>query len=371
MPGAEVARILLVIRPDEGGAFRHVRDLAQGLAATGHEVAVCGPLAHREGELGVRVIPVEMAREISPTRDLASLREMIGAWSAFRPDLVHAHGSKGGVYARAARVAHPSVPVVCTPHGYPFAAHVGSEARRVRYRRIERSLSRLATRVVCVCEAERELACSVGPCDRTRVVHNGTPVAPEPELEPTLAQLRADGRPIVSTLSGLRAGKGIETLIEAWPAVLASHPRAVLAIAGDGPERLALERLVARSDTGDSVRLLGHLSPSAVLSSSDLFTLASWAESMPYAVLEAMAFGLPIAATAVGGIGEAIPDGIAGRLVPPCDPDALGAAISDLLGDPAEMARLGGAARRRHADAFTVAAMIQGNLSVYRELIQA
>ena len=92
---------------------------------------------------------------------------------------------------------------------------------------------------------------------------------------------------------------------------------------------------------------------------------------MPYAVLEAMAFGLPIAATAVGGIGEAIPDGIAGRLVPPRDPYALGAAISDLLGDPAEMARLGGAAQRRHADGFTVAAMIQGNVSVYRELIQA
>ncbi|MGZ5329888.1 MAG: glycosyltransferase family 4 protein [Solirubrobacterales bacterium] len=365
-----MARILLVTRPDEGGAFRHVRDLARGLAGAGQEVAVCGPLAHSQDELGVPVIPVAMAREISATRDLASLRGVIGAWRAFGPDLVHAHGSKGSVYARAARVARPSVPVIYTPHGYPFAAYFGSDARRARYRRIERSLSRLAARVICVCEAERELACSVGPCDRTRVVHNGTPAAPEPEPQPELSGLRAEGRPIVSTLSGLRPGKGIETLIEAWPAVLASHPRAVLAIAGDGPERSALQALVARSGTRDSIRLLGHLSPSAVLSSSDLFTLASWAESLPYAVLEAMAFGLPIAATAVGGVGEAIPDGIAGCLVPPRDPRALGAAISDLLGDPAEMARLGEAARRRHAEGFTLAAMIQGILSVYRELIQ-
>lgn len=365
-----MARALLVARPDEGGAFRHVRDLARGLAAAGLEVAVCGPLAHREAELGAAVLEVPMRRQISAGRDLRSVRGLVGAVRRFRPDLIHAHGSKAGVFARCGRPAYPSLPVLCTPHGYPFAGYAAGEAGRRRYRLIERSLSRLATRVICVCEAERRLACSVGPCGRTRVVHNGTPPDPVSSPQAELAALREAGRPVVSTLSGLRPGKGVETLVEAWPGVLGPHPEAVLAIAGEGPERPRIEALVGRLGIGASVRLLGHLDAGEVLSASTAFAFASWAESFPYAILEAMAFGLPIVSTDVGGIAEAVRDGVSGALVAPRDPAALAAAISGLLDDPAAMARMGEAARVEHARAFTVEAMVQGNLAVYRELIR-
>lgn len=366
-----MARALLVARPDEGGAFRHLGDLARGLAAGGLEVAVCGPLGHRESELGVAVIELPMSREISARRDLGALRGLVGAVRGFRPDLIHAHGSKGGVFARCGRPAYPSIPVICTPHGYPFAGYFAAEGSRRRYRWIERSLARLATRVICVCEAERRLACSVGPCGRTRVVHNGTAPDPVASPLPELAALGEAGRPVVSTLSGLRPGKGIETLVQAWPQVLESRPEATLAIAGEGPERAGIEALVGRLGLGTSVRLLGQREPGEVLAASSLFAFPSWAESLPYAVLEAMAFGLPIVSTDVGGIGEAVRDGASGTLVAPRDPGALAAAIAGLLGDPAAMGRMGAAARADHARGFTVGAMVAGVLAVYRELIEA
>src|SRR5262249_52978700 len=151
----------MVLRPDEGGAFRHVADLSRGVSEAGHEVAVCGPLAHRRDRLDVDVIPLEMSREISPRADAASLRGLARIVRSWRPDIVHAHGSKPSVYARAGRPAYPRTPVLYTPHGYPFAGSLPAPARR-RYKQIERLLSRLSTMVICVCEAERRLALSVG-----------------------------------------------------------------------------------------------------------------------------------------------------------------------------------------------------------------
>jgi glycosyltransferase involved in cell wall biosynthesis len=363
-----MSRVLMVLRPDEGGAFRHVADLSRGVAAAGHEVAVCGPLAHRAEDLGVPVIPLDMARAISPRHDAASAAGLVRVVRRYRPDLIHAHGSKASVYARVARPAYPRVPVLYTPHGYPFAGYFSDPASKRRYRGIERGLSRLATRVICVCEAERRLAASVGPAETTRVVHNGTEDDPSADVFPPVAELGGGG-PLVAVVSGLRPGKGIETLVEAWARIAPSHPAARLVVAGDGPERSKIESLAAELGVEPSLHLVGH-SPGAepILAGADIFVNPSWAESFPYALLEAMAFGLPIAATDVGGCGEAIEDGLSGRLVPARDAESLAAAIGELLDAP-ELARaLGDAARARHGERFTLDEMVQGNLAVYREL---
>jgi glycosyltransferase involved in cell wall biosynthesis len=369
-----VSRVLLVLRPDKGGAYRHVADLARGFAAAGHEVAVCGPLAHRAEDLSVPVLPVEMSRQISARRDSASLLALARAVRRFRPDVVHAHGTKASVYARAGRPAYPRVPVVYTPHGYPFSGRF-REARTARtYRAIERTLSRLATRVICVCESERELACSVGPPERTRVVYNGTEQDPAAEVLPAMLESSSAG-PVVAAVSEFRAGKGIDTLLQAWAEVAGVVPDARLVIAGDGPERARIEQLAADPRVADSVQLLGT-TPGAgpVLAGTDLFVNPSsgggleWAESFPYTVLEGMAFGLPIVATDVGGVSEAIEDGETGVLVPPEDPNRLSEAIGRLLRDPGLAGRLGDGARVRHRERFTVERMVEGNLAVYGEL---
>jgi glycosyltransferase involved in cell wall biosynthesis len=99
-----------------------------------------------------------------------------------------------------------------------------------------------------------------------------------------------------------------------------------------------------------------------------VFVNPAWAEAFPYTILEAMSMELPIVATDVGGSGEAVEDGVTGRLVPARDPGALARAITDLLTDPDRARRLAGAARARYQDRFTVERMVAGVLSVYAEL---
>ena len=171
---------------------------------------------------------------------------------------------------------------------------------------------------------------------------------------------------MVAAVTGLRPGKGVETLVESWPAVLERRPDAVLAIAGDGRERQRITDLMAALGIERSVHLLGNIEPAELaLSGADLFVSPSWAESFPYAVLESMAVGLPSVATDVGGTGEAIEDGVTGRLVPPRDSVALAAAVADVLSDDDQLRAMGAAARRRHLERFTVQRMVERTLAVY------
>ena len=99
-----MARILMVVRPSEGGAFEHVSSLARQLVARGHDVAVCGPHGHVEG-LGVEIVELDIVRPLAPAADARAAAGLARIVRRFRPDLVHAHGSKGGVMARATRAA--------------------------------------------------------------------------------------------------------------------------------------------------------------------------------------------------------------------------------------------------------------------------
>ncbi len=159
------------------------------------------------------------------------------------------------------------------------------------------------------------------------------------------------------------------TLLAAMTRVLAVHPDATLAIAGEGIQREALLREVAALGIAPSVRLLGLVRDvPAVLAGADVFVNAAWAEAFPYSVIEAMAAERPIVATDVGGTREAIEDQRTGRLVAPFDTDGLAAAILDLLDDREKATRLAAAARERMTEQFTFERMVAGTLQAYAEL---
>lgn len=363
-----MARILMVVRPSKGGAFGHVSRLGLALAERGHEVAVCGPHGSLDLPPGLEVIHVDINRSIAPRAHARSVAEMAKAMRRFEPDLIHAHGSQGGVVARLARVAFPRPPLAFSPHNYAFTNWFASRLERGAYRGIEAALSPLATRVICVCEAERRLAASVGSRWRARVVYNGIDPFEELGSDPELERLAAAG-PLVVCVTELHAPKGVPTLLESWPAVLAAHPRASLAIAGDGPMRAEVEALIEGLGVGASVHLLGQLADVTPLLRSGAVAVApGWAESFPYAILEAMGSALPIVATDVGGVGEAIEDGVTGRLVPAHDPERLAAATVALIDDRETAERLGAAARRRALERFSFAGMVNGTLAVYDEI---
>jgi glycosyltransferase involved in cell wall biosynthesis len=366
---AHVARLLMVVRPSEGGAFGHVARLSSELVSRGNQVAICGP-HESESSLDprVEVIYLEMVQPISPIRDGKALAGLAGVIRSWRPDLIHVHGSKAGTLGRLARYADPSVPLAFTPHQYAFANYFKRRWARSLYKAIERAMAPLTTMVICVCEAERENAVKIGSGDRARVVYNGISFTPADEPEPRLAALRERG-PVICAVAELHPRKGLLTLLDSMAGVLAVHPDATLAIAGEGIHRETLLRRVAELGIAPSVRLLGLVGDvPAVLAGADVFVNAAWAEAFPYSVLEAMAAQRPIVATDVGGTREAIEDNLTGRLVAPFDTDGLTSAILDLLDDREKAERLATAARERMIERFTFEGMVAGTLEAYAEL---
>ena len=157
--------------------------------------------------------------------------------------------------------------------------------------------------------------------------------------------------------------------VRALPRILADRPDAVAWIVGDGPLRPAVEAAVAEAGLRARVRFLGlRKDIPSVLSASDVLVHSSLREGLPRVVLEALAVGTPVVATAVGGVPDAVTDGVSGLLVPPEDPAALAGAVLATLGDRA------GAARRAEAGrtavrAFSAGRMLEEQHALYQRLL--
>jgi glycosyltransferase involved in cell wall biosynthesis len=362
-----VARILMVTQPTDGGVFQHVARLCAGLAERGHEPMLAGPFDGVPAGVSAEVLPLELVRSVAPGADARAVAATARLIRRVRPALVHAHSSKAGAATRLARPAYPRTPLAYTPHGFAFASYFGSASERRLYRTAERMLAPLTTVLLCVCDAEARLAASVGGGRRSRVVHNGIPDPPDMPADPVIERLRERG-PVVAVLTLLRPGKGLETLIDGMPALLREHPDAQVVVAGDGAERSGLELRARERGVEGSVHLIGAVDGAMqLLAGADVFVSASWAESFPYNVLEAMAAGVPVVATDVGGTAEAVEHGTTGLIVPPRDSERLAAAIGELLRDRTWALDMGHAGRERQRRLFTLDRMIDQTLQVYDE----
>jgi glycosyltransferase involved in cell wall biosynthesis len=170
----------------------------------------------------------------------------------------------------------------------------------------------------------------------------------------------------VVTVANLRAEKGHDVLIDAAVEVLRRMPAAHFDLVGAGPLLSSLRARAAARGVSGAFSFLGHQDDVAArLGEADMFALPSRSEAFPNAVLEAMAAGLPIVATNVGGIPELIEDGRTGLLVPPEDPMALADRLCRLMADPSLGARLGAAARADVDGRYSFDRMVRGFEQVY------
>jgi glycosyltransferase involved in cell wall biosynthesis len=212
------------------------------------------------------------------------------------------------------------------------------------------------------------------PRGRLGVIHNGIDPGPSPEAAGRAAArarlgLWSDAF-IVGTVARLDPVKDLETLLRGFATARASHPDARLVVVGDGTERAALERIAASLGLGGSVLFLGERHDvREILPAFDVFVNTSVTEGVSITILEAMAAGLPVVATAVGGTPEVIVDGQQGILVPARSPEKIGQAILELARNPALRQRLGTAGRRRVQDRFTVDRMVAEYMEVYRSCL--
>jgi glycosyltransferase involved in cell wall biosynthesis len=324
--------VLHVLRAPVGGLFRHMLDLARGQIARGHRVGLVadastggaqaeGALAELAPELALGLSRVAMSRQLG-LRDVAACMHVARRAADVEADVVHGHGAKGGAYARLAN-AERAIRVY-TPHGGSLHYDWGSPAGLL-YLATERLLMHSTDLFLFESAYGRDVfrAKIADPGERARVVHNGVA---EAECAPVVADAQATDLVFVGELRML---KGVDVLIAAITALARDGRRVTATIVGDGPDRAAFE--ASAKELGEAVRFTGAKPARTAFTLGRLLVVPSRAESLPYIVLEAAAAGLPLVATAVGGIPEIYgPD--ASCLVPPDDPAALAQAIGSTLG---------------------------------------
>jgi glycosyltransferase involved in cell wall biosynthesis len=217
----------------------------------------------------------------------------------------------------------------------------------------------LTTVTICVSQREREAGLAARACrpERTVVI----PTAVDAEAAPPA---HGGGRPPrLITVGRLAAPKDPLTLVRALARV---HEPFTARIVGEGPDRPAVEAAIREAGLVDTVELMGDRGDvPQLLADSDVFVLSSRSEGAPLSILEAMAAGLPVVASAVGGVPELVEDGVTGVLVPPEDPAALAAALVRLLADRELRRRLGCAGRERVRDRFDLRSSRRAHLDLY------
>jgi glycosyltransferase involved in cell wall biosynthesis len=358
--------VFLVTLAETGGAQTYVASLLPALVET-FDVAVAahgdGPLREASQSAGARFVSLRhVRRPVRPWRDLLGLLELLRLLRQEHPHLVHVNSAKAAVLGRLA-AGLAGIPIrVYTVHGWAFLAHDGLAA--AAYRWIERALRPLTTVTVCVSENERQAGLTARVCreETTIVIRNGVTTKALDAAKPRSA------RPRLVMVGRLQAPKDPITLVRALALVRAVDFEAVLV--GEGPERAAVEDEIGRLGVGSSVRLLGERTDVAeLLATADVFVLSTRSEGLPLSVLEAMAAGLPVIASNVGGIPELVVDGVSGVLVPPGDPNALAEAIEGLVQNPSLAHELGDAGRRRVVENFDLETVREAHLALYRRLL--
>ncbi|HEY9073340.1 MAG TPA: glycosyltransferase [Desulfobaccales bacterium] len=235
------------------------------------------------------------------------------------------------------------------------------------WRQHERWLWPLADYIICNSGAIKMLLSNhyrVPPA-RLRVIHNGVDLD---YFLPPVAAPRGNPARVLS-VARLVPDKDHRTLIRAFRLVAGDHPDAELWLVGDGPEEKAIRQLAAEILPPGKVRFFpSQEDPRPFFQQAGLFVLSSVHEAFPNVVLEAMATGLPVVATRVGGLPEMVAPGETGWLAPPRDPVALAAAISKLLADPQTMREFGAAGQRRVARCFPLAAMVRAHEDLLENL---
>lgn len=354
--------LLLITRGEPGGAQLHVLELVRALRGEVEYQVVVGDDEWLSGELRALGVAVEvlpsLQRSVDPRADVRTLAALRALIRRVRPHLVHTHSTKAGVLGRLAGRSL-GVPVLHTAHAWSFSDGL-PWSRRAFAIPVEAALGRVTDRFIAVSEADREVAVRwhVARPDQVEVIHNGIPDVAE-RAEPAAPE------PVVVMVARMAAPKDHRLLLEA----VAEVPGLRLRLVGDGPDRPAVEAAVRELGLADRAELLGvRRDVAAILAQAQVCALVSRQEGFPLAVLEGMRAGLPVVASDVGGIREAITDGVHGYLVPRGDKAALRDRLSHLAKSPDLRATMGRAGRNSWDEHFRASVTASRTLAEYAKV---
>lgn len=345
------------------GGARQVLYIVEGLAARGVANLLACPAGSemaRQQPAGTRVVAMKMGGD----GDLGMVSRLASLIRAERPDLVHLHSRRGADTWGGLAAKLAGVPCVLS-------------------RRVDNPESRLAValkyrlydHVITISEGIRQVLLSEGlAADRVSCVRSAVDATPYLAPVDRAAFCAEFGLPADALVAGVVAQliprKGHRYLLAALPALLARHPRLQVLIFGQGPLEAELRAEVEAAGLAGAVHFTGfrHDLP-RWLGGLDMLIHPADMEGLGVSLLQASAAAVPIVTSRAGGLPEAVQDGVTGILCPPGDVAALGAAIDRLAGDPALRARYGAAGRARILAEFSIDAMVDGNLRIYRQVL--
>ena len=357
------------------GAEAVILQLARAMDGRDHSGSSCLAVFAHKGQpqpelyqaacrAGLEAVQIPCSGQLDPQLG-SRLRSIVEATGA---DVVHAHGYKADIYASLAYLGSGRRPaLVSTCHTWY------DNDRAVRaYGALDRGVLRFFDEVVAVSAAvaSRLRKAGVRP-ERIALIRNGIAAAAgDGSLEGQRSQTARGENLRVGLVGRLAPEKGVDVFLKAVAQVAALYPKAEFVVAGDGPDRGALDNLMAELKLHGRAVLLGRQADMpAIYESLDVLVSASRLEGLPIALLEGMQTGLPVVATAVGEVPEVVVDGQTGILVAPEDPAALAGAIGRMLGDAGLRERCGRAGQARVRQEFSANRMAADYTEVYRRAL--
>ena len=356
-----------------GGSERQQTELIKRLPAERYDQVIAamemgGHFLEEIRERGIEVVsfPFNSLYNRNALRQYRSLARMIKQRGV---QLIHCHDIYSNIFgAIAARLAHRKNLITSRR----FAGTVFVPFRRL----LQRVAYSFSAAIISNSEAvahtmvKKELV----PRRKIHCIHNGIdtdrfrPLPPSAELAESLGL--PNGAPVVGTVARLHPLKGHQALLRAAAIIHGTHPDVRFLIVGDGPARANLERLAQELGIADVVVFAGESgNVPELLALMRVSVLASLTESLPNAVLEAMACALPVVATNVGGVPELVSEDETGYLVPTENPDALADRILKIVDNPGLASEMGALARKRAAEKFSCDKLIRNVEAVYEQII--
>ena len=373
----------VITRLTMGGSSENTVSTIEALERAGYaSTLVLGPqseppIVEDARRRGCRVVEVDgLVREVSPARDVAAVLQLRRLFRRARPAIVHTHTSKAGFVGRLAAWLAGVPAVIHQPHGHIFYGY-WHRPQTALFVALERIAAHWTDRIVTLTprEIDEHLERGIGRRRQYAVVPSGVPTAALRSAAPARADARARlGLPpeayVIAGVGRLVPIKGFDLLVAALADVVAHVPAARVLLIGDGAERDALEAQARALGVADRLCITGSVGDSIpMLAAADVLAAPSRNEGMGRVLVEAMALGLPVVGTRVGGIPDVIDDGECGLLVPPDDAAALAEALVELGCDVARRAKLAAAARPR-AEAFSTAVAAAAMRVVYDGLLR-
>jgi glycosyltransferase involved in cell wall biosynthesis len=359
--------LYIITRAERGGAPRHIVDLMEAFSNTYEISLMIGETGYVTEKAKILKIPVFinrfLKRNISIIDDINAILEAVRIIKKVKPTFIHAHTFKAGLIARISGFI-TKTPVIYTPHGWNFAPRAPF-LWKIFIPNVEKILAIFTKRIICVSNYELNLAKSNKICnlDKIKVIKNGIKnedVRAKPNF--------TIGNTKIAMVARFIEPKTQNILIKA---MIALPSETELILVGDGPLLNSMVHLVNGLDLGNRVSFLGSRSDIYdILKECHIFVLSTDWEGLPLTILEAMCLGLPIIASNVGGISEAIDHEITGFLFPPNDIDTLQYQLIRLIENPLLRAEMGNLGRIKFEKQFMFPKQLDETRHVYEKIIK-